>query len=1368
MATGDIIQAEIIGSGTAYKEGWVLRIRIEGFNSTSNVTPVLGYTAGNVPSGTTPYIDVTSQGFNGTTPTTWVRRVYLTKLLRKVTPNEAVQDTAVVGSDLDLFFALSEPVYISDRDANGAVSGGQNGVPTIGSGNNRSGTDPKFTCPDGMVTFGVGGTTFSNAATNLNVTNNSTLTYPKATGAAFLTVPYQTASGETFTVEFYCDHIHARNGRTAAAVEFTATEETSGNTQTSVVTAMSLSATTHNFGGGVVVKVPCYQWSVPLNPGNFTTNRLLTVNAKAYPWIGNESSILDTAVGADGVTQPNAALGPFIFLNDFGNANTVVYATVNASTGNDGTGAVSTTSVGADTNKFATIRAAANAIKTYRNSNGLGNNVNGAVIQVQGSIAWFASSNFDGANFRSWLNVVPHPTNPQSALITSGANITYTGLLRCAVDVNASSTFLFVGPNASTSALWLCCANFASTNLAPFYDYHTIWMTQPLGQSNVTTVTSCSSGFQNFSTSKAAFKLFRGVACPTSVGSTTTAIAGTLYSIVACRNIDAIFQETGNSPSHPISDNFLLLCNYYVPYNFSGTGAWDGLVNASSISKGCAVVNNLMERCGTDQPNLQIAADSSTGTSVVNVVVRYNTFAGARANLFYNDSGSTSRTRRLVAVRANSFRQYNLKTDTFGTPDANRIGNWAPLHGVGYRDNHNENLNFANSASPQLGFDGLGYTSGSGAGYVSDKSLTGTNAGNGDYTPTLTSTLRSRVNKFSANGTTGEAVTIPFDIFGNPRRTDGTGCIGAIEAPSDGVLTAASSNSTGSTVSLDFSFDRSPSALLTGTKTPASITVVGSVSGSRTASGISFGVQTPTTLQVVAVLAKPIIKGETVTVTLTAGAVKDTNLTQQTGAASGFTVTNNVTDWPAGVGHYNLSKVRDVLTRAGTGTGNGKKVLVLWFGDSILSEDRAESLPRGWRNKVAVQHRGWVSHARNTVTNSLLSVNATNPALTPAPTAIVTDTGTTAPFIGTNYFLPGNVVTLSRPSFYIGFNGNISDENNFLWQTFGIAANFAAFAGGNWRGTNTAWRLFLHNDPNNTPQTIRIYVYGGSGSDGFTRNLSGSGVIYQDFTSSRSGDPKIGVWPPAGLTEDTYNSGANVANSQLRIYGVRFESTSFANGVCMCIIANAGWTYFAHTAAFNATPGGVPSGQATGDLAAMTAFLTGVVEGYDEVLVLYQIANIQRSAPGVGNEAYREAVSGTLTSKYKDDAAALRTAVKAIFDGLSKPSTHCFISPYDANFGGINPEYPQVSAKLREIAVANRTDTAFFDMYNAAASNTILLDAGFLNTDGVHPVNAGSDYFMELWYNGVTSSTPEAVTSSTIPDTRLTPIGLGLVPRWPT
>ena len=197
-------------------------------------------------------------------------------------------------------------------------------------------------------------------------------------------------------------------------------------------------------------------------------------------------------------------------------------------------------------------------------------------------------------------------------------------------------------------------------------------------------------------------------------------------------------------------------------------------------ARGAAFVGNVVEASGGDtSPLVTLWADGNTNTAK-NILLQMNTTVGARANLIYQDTGSTT-IAKTAYVQANVFWERNTKSDVFGT-NGNLTGNWSDRFQVAWWGNAMIDGDTAGSTAPGIGhwigevaelYGAMGYPGAQlDPDFADDQSYHGGNAGGGDYTPGPSTELPLIP--------AGRAA-YPFDQAGRPVANDGTGLAGALQ-----------------------------------------------------------------------------------------------------------------------------------------------------------------------------------------------------------------------------------------------------------------------------------------------------------------------------------------------------------------------------------------------------------------------------------------------------------------------------------------------------------------------------------------------------------------------------------------------------------
>ncbi len=736
-ATGDITGARITS------DGWYAEIDIEGFSTGGTADYGISEdstaaTIDNDPYNAKVVFTVTSQGYdtNGTLGTI-TRTVYGTKTVRKPYPLHTTLDETASGGTMTLKVALSE--YIYDDDKNGGAG--------------TSGTDVKLNIPATWYRDnGSGGTNaYNNAVSNFTVTNNSTIHYPKVIGR-WAWPSYETVTSD-FLVEATAFHKFAQYGKPIAAIAFAANDQ-SGNTTYATTTEMTVTTRTGDQNTVLV-------YAATMDIDALTQSNVIDINFRAYPWVGDESSILDSRTTADGFAQPDERLGPLNALNNksgtYGNA----YALVSRS-GSDGTGTVYSSQSAAEAgNAYLTIGAAAAALKTYNNSNFSRNNAGGGTILLtEGDHPYPGTvpASDLGTSMDTWLTIKPVSTAAKAnTKISSGSTNAIKGL-RVKLEGLTLSPSVTSGGGLSgrttADVLWVHNNTINATSSAPFYSWRGLYATN-------NSVTSLTNGFiGNNGGTRGPFVLVRG-------NTATTQTKSHFYAVLGNKNItgNSFTESLSNPAGHAMSSNAIFAFN--TVYNLDSAV----LYAQTSTSTGIAIIQNLIERVGGDVTGtMELSSGNANGATTTNFLSWHNSLVGERQQWAYNSSGTASFPKLNWGSKFNIFNEQGIKTDTFdsasGTPapSGNRVGNWPIRYAVGNIGNKSMVRSFEGEFKglfSQWG-DPTPYID---VGFVSDKSKnSGSNTGNGNYTLYATSSAAD-----VATSTSNFYQVLPYDLLGNPR-----------------------------------------------------------------------------------------------------------------------------------------------------------------------------------------------------------------------------------------------------------------------------------------------------------------------------------------------------------------------------------------------------------------------------------------------------------------------------------------------------------------------------------------------------------------------------------------------------------------------
>ncbi len=688
------------------------RIQVAGF--TTGATYALGYSGNNVPSSSTPYFTVTSMGFDTTgAATTISRKIYLTASMRLPYPNNASLDEQSIGGNLVVAFALSDDVYLKDNTGGG-----------------NSGTAPTFTAPSAFVTNTGGASQTSTTTSAVTATNYSTLAYPKVI-SQWAMPHHQRATGSTFLVEMIAAHRFARNASQVACVKFDATDNSSHSATQQVTTAMTLSTIDTDSASGN--KVTVYKADIPLSA--LTQGDICIARFRAYPWVGDSSSVADSQTG---VALPTSLLTNLPFLNDKSGTYGTAYAVVDDAQADDSSGVVSTTLATAEAGRFKTITGALTAVKSFNNSNFSRNTIAGGVVYlVTGNYS--APTSFTGGNTTgTHCMVASHPTLGSKAgcVINTGTFFSgVTGLYKFDnFTWNVSTALVMV-----SGYYWFNKCTITINGAEALGYYSMLWLTN----NTVGTITFGGGGDPAF------FGVMRG-----------NDFAG------ATRAIPGVCSLGNKGARGGADDNGIVAFNT----NFNEPDVWS--TNPGGFTTGIAMLGNIAERVGGDPSPL-----SEYSLADMNHFVGFhNTYAGNRFNHENDIDGHD--VNYVFTNWSWKFNAFTARGDhAADTRDSNgtKIGTNSVRYSYGWQGNWNEGYVFTGDDD----YWGLYCNSGVGgaAGYVDDQSHVGGDSGNGDYTPAGGSNLLNLVQS-------GEAV-LPYDLFGNPIPNDGTGSAGATQVISN-------------------------------------------------------------------------------------------------------------------------------------------------------------------------------------------------------------------------------------------------------------------------------------------------------------------------------------------------------------------------------------------------------------------------------------------------------------------------------------------------------------------------------------------------------------------------------------------------------
>lgn len=698
--TGDIIDCtiETHAGGMTYA-----KVTIKGF--TTGATYAFGMGTNNDPSAAKMVFNVRSEGYDATgTPTTIDRVLYGTRVMRKAYPNEASLDETVSGSDLIIKVALSEVIY--DDDKNGGAG--------------TSGRNPTITTLSGWAT-NTGGGSQSATAVYLSCTNNSTSDYRVPFGQWDI-ITHQRVTAD-FRMAFTPRHTHG-----IACCVFTALGATSSVSSSQTTTAMSsrLRSASGLYGEA---------HQITMDVDQFTQGERIDLRCRVYPTVG------DTIFDTDNYTTANEECRNFNKIVAYCDKTNTPNIAVVSTTGNDGTAVTSTTLATANASPYATMSAAFTALGTG------------------GGIMYLKAGNHNIAHGGStitntfWTEILPYPGESSS---TVSVTVDDFRLLRTYRIKLGNITYKL---GANTRGCYGNGSNFLWFSGVAFDENGFQTTGQSIYEGFLTTyLTDCT----NMKLDKWGYcgnlAGFRAAILDGNVmtGTSSVSFLGA-YRAVANACVGVGIGEKGAANTAPTHDGVMYEHNRLWDWDTNGTPVV--LYNAANTI-GASICGNIMEMSQAGSSNA-FSLQESNATASSNIICEHNTVPGERANVGYNETGSTAVPHLGWSFKNNALEEWNNKDDTFGTPNANRTGSWAVGYGVNFAGNRYQGTLFPGE------FDGLYTDITATPSYTDDNSGTGDGTGSGNYAPTGGSDLIG----------TARPSQVKFDLYGTAVSND----VGAIQ-----------------------------------------------------------------------------------------------------------------------------------------------------------------------------------------------------------------------------------------------------------------------------------------------------------------------------------------------------------------------------------------------------------------------------------------------------------------------------------------------------------------------------------------------------------------------------------------------------------
>lgn len=686
MATGDILSAVVRA------DGWSMDVTIEGF--TTGATYDFGSLDDTPATVAAPMfsVAVVSEGYSAAGVLGTINRtVYGTHVVRKPYPNQASKDETVSGSDLVVRVALSESIYNDDKNG----------------GAGTSGTNPAVTISAAWATNTGGAAQTTAAATALACTNNSTLDYPKVIAQwAWGHTPAFRRVAAAFDIGCIAYHGHGIACVTLSATDAHAAA-VSGTVTSKTDHAMSTSG----------LHYESYDMAVPVT--GMTQGDDITLRFIAYPVVGDADSITDTESVTDIFYSPNGNTRITCTCDKTGAL--IDYAVVSTA-GNDTTGAKSTTLATAEASPYLTVgKALASGATVIYCRTGTHDILGSTPVSV-------TARNY-------YIEIAPYPSESVT-LARGGGSFQYNKATKTrwsgfTITCASASGFLrgtqdriLTFDNCTFSTTTLPSAGLGYQSIGVWFNNCTVDGTDYLSTSNggaMYNFTGCA-----FTADTVTCGVWRAlVACSQSGASNTH------FSVLTATSTQ---EPTNLIAAHNKFVNCVQTSSHTFKFNYA-------------LTVGVAFVGNLMEISQSSAAkSIEFFADGSLN-AIDNAIVAHNTIVGNRSNFFYNDVGTAAVARTNCFVRNNALSSYNIKADLYGTPNANRIGNWAQLNGVNTSDNVWDMTASASFINDWAGINSKFHTAlaleaaSTDLGFTDDACYWGDGTGNGDYMPTEASVL---------------------------------------------------------------------------------------------------------------------------------------------------------------------------------------------------------------------------------------------------------------------------------------------------------------------------------------------------------------------------------------------------------------------------------------------------------------------------------------------------------------------------------------------------------------------------------------------------------------------------------------------------
>ncbi len=402
-----------------------------------------------------------------------------------------------------------------------------------------------------------------------------------------------------------------------------------------------------------------------LTLSGFTTGESVALRARSYPVVGD--SILDTDSYTTVASECLGKNKPTVKY-----LSTIKYCYV-STTGNDSTGVASTTQATAAASPVLSI---------------------GKAIELDATVIYLKAGNHPCVRnspgsrraTAEWYVVQPEPGQDRTTVTVSLSSVRQYGCQRLqyqgvTVAITDTSSWLD-GQGADNFVRFKDCTfnhGAIGTSLTgPGYQSDACYFDNCLGDLGVSNWS-----LLDFSTAQVAYT-FDG--CVMTEATPSAGSIGPWFRVVACATTGSVgWGEHAAANPAPTQDGVLFENNTITAFESTSVSP---LIMGSNIqiTNGLSIDGNRIEKIAATATEVSISADNSV-VICNHILIRNNTGVGERWNLGYNDTGSSATDRRNWFVENNIWETVFTKHDTFGTPNAARIGGWPVLYGVGWNGN---------------------------------------------------------------------------------------------------------------------------------------------------------------------------------------------------------------------------------------------------------------------------------------------------------------------------------------------------------------------------------------------------------------------------------------------------------------------------------------------------------------------------------------------------------------------------------------------------------------------------------------------------------------------------------------------------------